>query len=553
MAPQQSLLNKPTKSHFKTIFLVVSIAAVISSSALIASYFINPTSFFNLSSPNHLCDHALDTASCLAHVSEVAQGPFLSTPTKDHKYNLLHSFLMKSNSHIQNAMDTAKAIKQRINNPREEAALRDCEELMELSMDRVWDSMVALTKDTTDSQQDAHTWLSSVLTNHATCLDGLEGTAKALMEAELKDLISRARTSLAMLVAVLPKDQKLIEEPLNGDFPSWVTSKDRKLLQSWGGDIQANVVVAADGSGKFKTVAEAVASVPDKHKTRYVIYVKKGTYKENVEIGSKKWNVMLVGDGMDSTIITGSLNHVDGTGTFQTATVAAVGDGFIAQDIRFQNTAGPQKHQAVALRVGADRSVINRCRIDAYQDTLYAHSNRQFYRDSFITGTIDFIFGNAAVVLQKCKLVARKPMANQKNMVTAQGRDDPNQNTGTSIQQCDVIPSTDLKPVMDSIPTFLGRPWKNFSRTVVMQSLLSNHIDPAGWAEWDDKSKDFLYKLYYGEYMNKGPGAGTAKRVNWPGYHIITSEAEASKFTVKQFIQGDVWLKNTGVNYIEGL
>ncbi|XP_027359988.1 pectinesterase-like [Abrus precatorius] len=553
MATQQSLLDEPTKSHFKTIWLILSVAAVISSSALIASYLITPTSFFNHSSPNHLCDHALDTASCLAHVSEVPQGPFLSTPTKDHKYNLLHSFLMKSNSHIQNAMDTAKAIKQRINNPREEAALLDCEDLMELSMDRVWDSMVALTKDTTDSQQDAHTWLSSVLTNHATCLDGLEGTARALMEAELKDLMSRARTSLAMLVAVLPKDQKLIEEPLNGDFPSWVTSKDRKLLQSWGGDIQANVVVATDGSGKFKTLAEAVASAPDNGKTRYVIYVKKGTYKENVEIGKKKKNVMVVGDGMDSTIITGNLNFIDGTSTFRTATVAAVGDGFIAQDIWFQNTAGPEKHQAVALRVGADQSVINRCRIDAYQDTLYAHSNRQFYRDSFITGTIDFIFGNAAVVLQKCKLVARKPMANQKNMVTAQGREDPNQNTGTSIQQCDVIPSTDLKPVMGSIKTFLGRPWKNFSRTVVMQSLLSNHIDPAGWAEWDDKSKDFLQTLYYGEYMNSGPGAGTAKRVNWPGYHIITSAAEASKFTVKQFIQGDVWLKNTGVNYIEGL
>ncbi|XP_027361417.1 pectinesterase-like [Abrus precatorius] len=553
MATQQSLLNKPSKSLSKTIFLILSAAAVISSSALIASYFINPTSFFNPSSPHHVCDHALDTSSCLAHVSEVAQGPFLSTPTKDHKYNLLHSFLMKSNSHIHNAMDTAKAIRQRINNRREEAALRDCEELMELSMDRVWDSMVALTKDTTVSQQDAHTWLSSVLTNHGTCLDGLEGPAKALMEAEVQDLMSRARTSLAMLVAVLPEGQQLIEESLNGEFPSWVASKDRRLLESSVGDVKANVVVAKDGSGKFKTVAEAVASAPDNGKTRYVIYVKRGTYKENVEIGKKKTNVMLVGDGMDATVITGSLNFVDGTTTFNSATVAAVGDGFIAQDIWFQNTAGPQKHQAVALRVGADQSVINRCRIDAYQDTLYAHSNRQFYRDSFITGTVDFIFGNAAVVFQKCNLVARKPMSNQNNMVTAQGREDPNQNTGTSIQQCNLTPSSDLKPVVGSIKTFLGRPWKKFSRTVVMQSSLDSHIDPTGWAEWDAQSKDFLQTLYYGEYMNSGPGAGTAKRVKWPGYHIITSATEASKFTVTQLIQGNVWLKNTGVNFIEGL
>ncbi|KAG4403998.1 hypothetical protein GLYMA_01G240300v4 [Glycine max] len=374
------------------------------------------------------------------------------------------------------------------------------------------------------------------------------------MKDELEDLISRARTSLAMFVAVLPpKVEQIIDEPLSGDFPSWVSSKDRRLLESTVGDIKANVVVAKDGSGKFKTVAEAVASAPDNGKTRYVIYVKKGTYKENVEIGKKKTNVMLVGDGKDATVITGNLNFIDGTTTFKTATVAAVGDGFIAQDIWFQNTAGPQKHQAVALRVGADQSVINRCRIDAFQDTLYAHSNRQFYRDSFITGTVDFIFGNAAVVFQKCDLVARKPMDKQNNMVTAQGREDPNQNTGTSIQQCNLTPSSDLKPVVGSIKTFLGRPWKKYSRTVVMQSTLDSHIDPTGWAEWDAQSKDFLQTLYYGEYMNNGPGAGTSKRVNWPGYHIIKTAAEASKFTVAQLIQGNVWLKNTGVNFIEGL
>ncbi|XP_020218007.1 pectinesterase [Cajanus cajan] len=552
MANHQSLLDKPKKSLSKTICLILSIATVISLS-FVGSYLIKPTSFFNQSSLHHVCEHALDTKSCFAHVSQVAQGQVM-TATKDHKFQLLQTFLMKSTSHIQRAMDMADSIKQRINSPREEAALRECAELMDLSINRVWDSMVALAKQTIESQQDAHTWLSSVLTNHATCLDGLEGSAKALMEAELEDLISRSRTSLALLVAVLPpKHEQIIHEPLNGDFPSWVTGKDRRLLESSVKDIKANVVVAKDGSGRFKTVAEAVASAPDNGKTRYVIYVKKGTYKENVEIGSKKKNVMLVGDGKDATVITGSLNFIDGTSTFKTATVAAVGDGFIAQDIWFQNAAGPEKHQAVALRVGADQSVINRCRIDAYQDTLYAHSNRQFYRDSFITGTIDFIFGNAAVVFQKCNLVARKPMSNQKNMVTAQGREDPNQNTGTSIQQCTLTPSSDLKPVVGSFKTYLGRPWKKYSRTVVMQSTLDSHIDPAGWAEWDAQSKDFLQTLYYGEYMNSGAGGGTSKRVNWPGYHIIKTAAEASKFTVTQLIQGNVWLKNTGVNFIEGL
>lgn len=226
-------------------------------------------------------------------------------------------------------------------------------------------------------------------------------------------------------------------------------------------------------------------------------------------------------------------------------------DGFIAQDLCFQNTAGPQKHQAVALRVSGDKVVINRCKIDAYQDTLYTHTNRQFYRDSYITGTVDFIFGDASVVLQNCKIVARKPMTNQSNMVTAQGRTSPNQNSGTSIQSCNVIASSDLEPVKGSIQSYLGRPWKEYSRTVVMQSYIGDHIVSAGWSVW---SGDFALKtLYYGEYLNRGPGAGTSNRVKWSGYHVITSAADANKFTVAELIQGGVWLKTAGVAYTEGL
>ncbi|XP_054778828.1 pectinesterase-like [Prosopis cineraria] len=545
---QPLLLHKPNKSISRTFCLL----AALISSALVASYLFSPSSFviFHLSHPHRICYHALHKQSCLSHLSEFPELSIFAS--KDQESHLLHSFLLKTTSQIQTTMDSTKAIKYRINDPKQQQSLLVCEKLLDLSLDRVWDSMVSLTEKTIRSYQDAHTWLSSVLTNHITCLDELEGSARSLIESELNGLVSRARTSLAMLVHVMPSNIDAIEEPLNGELPSWVTSKDRKLLETSASDIKANVVVAKDGSGRFKTVNEAVASAPDKSKTRYVIHVKKGVYKENVEIGSKKKNVMLVGDGKDATIITGSLNFIDGTPTFRTATVAAVGDGFIAQDIWFQNTAGPQKHQAVALRVGADLSVINRCRVDAFQDTLYAHSNRQFYRDSIIKGTVDFIFGNAAVVFQKCFLEARKPMAKQNNMVTAQGREDPNQNTGTSIQQCNLTPSSDLKPVVGSVKTYLGRPWKEYSRTVVMQSFLSSHIDPTGWAPWDDKQST-LKNLYYGEYMNKGPGAGTAKRVKWPGYHVITSASEASKFTVAQLIQGGSWLKNTGVDFIEGL
>jgi pectinesterase len=109
---------------------------------------------------------------------------------------------------------------------------------------------------------------------------------------------------------------------------------------------------------------------------------------------------------------------------------AVSGDRFIAVDVTFRNTAGPKKHQAVALRNNADLSTFYRCSFEGYQDTLYVHSLRQFYRECEIHGTVDFIFGNAAAVFQSCNLFARKPMANQKIAFTAQGRSDPNQNTG---------------------------------------------------------------------------------------------------------------------------
>ncbi|XP_009589755.2 pectinesterase-like [Nicotiana tomentosiformis] len=542
----QPLLDTPkTKSpSSKALYVLLSIAAIVGSVGLVSIWAINGSSP-STSLTADVCDQAHDQPSCLAMVSEVAPAGSMNTKTVD----LLQMVLHKSSLKIHETIDLVRNVNSRINNGKEQAALADCLELMDLSRDRLMDSMMSLGNLSSQAHFDVHTWLSSILTNHVTCKDGLNAQAQSIMKPMLKDLIARAKTSLALMVKMAPSNTMDLPSVTHG-LPSWVTSNDRRLLQLSANAITANVVVAKDGSGKFKTVKEAVASAPDNGKTRYVIYVKKGIYKENVEIGKKKKNVMLVGDGMDTTIITGNLNVVDGATTFNSATVAAVGDGFIAQDLQFQNTAGAAKHQAVALRVGADQSVINRCKIDAFQDTLYTHSLRQFYRDCYITGTVDFIFGNAAVVFQNSKIAARKPGSGQKNMVTAQGREDPNQNTGTSIQNCDIIASSDLAPVKGSVKTYLGRPWKAYSRTVFMQSNIGDHIDPEGWSVWDG---DFALKtLYYGEYMNKGPGAGTSKRVKWPGYHVF-SASEATKFTVSQLIQGGVWLKSTGVAYTEGL
>ncbi|KAK2966385.1 hypothetical protein RJ640_013695 [Escallonia rubra] len=194
--------------------------------------------------------------------------------------------------------------------------------------------------------------------------------------------------------------------------------------------------------------------------------------------------------------------------------------------------AGPQYHQAVALRVDSDLSAFYRCSMEGYQDTLYIHSLRQFYRECSIHGTIDFIFGNGAAVLQNCKIFTRQPLPLQKVTITAQGRKDPHQSTGFSIQDSFVYATR---------PTYLGRPWKQYSRTV----------QPRGWLEW---LGDFaLNTLWYGEYKNYGPGASLSGRVPWPGYHMINDASLASFFSAGRFIDGMAWLPGTGITFSAGL
>lgn len=207
------------------------------------------------------------------------------------------------------------------------------------------------------------------------------------------------------------------------------------------------------------------------------------------------------------------------------------------------NTAGASKHQAVAFRSGSDQSVFYKCSFVGYQDTLYAHSNRQFYRDCEITGTIDFIFGNAAVVFQNCKIMPRQPLSNQFNTITAQGKKDPNQNSGIVIQKSTITPYDTL-----TAPTYLGRPWKDFSTTLIMKSDIGSFLKPVGWISWVANVEP-PSSILYAEYQNTGPGADVTQRVKWAGYKPAIADGEASKFTVETFIQGSEWLPNAAVQF----
>ncbi|KAG5053840.1 hypothetical protein GLYMA_03G029100v4 [Glycine max] len=428
-------------------------------------------------------------------------------------------------------------------NPRERGAWADCVELYEQTIRKLNETLNP-DPNTKYSQVDAQTWLSTALTNLETCKAGFYELG---VQDYVLPLMSNNVTKLLSNTLSLNKVE--YEEPSYKEgFPKWVKPDDRKLLQSSSPASRANVVVAKDGSGKYTTVSAAVNSAPKNSRGRYVIYVKGGIYNEQVEVKSK--NIMLVGDGIGKTIITGSKSVGGGTTTFRSATVAVVGDGFIAQGITFRNTAGAKNHQAVALRSGSDLSVFYKCSFEGYQDTLYVHSERQFYRECNIYGTVDFIFGNAAVVLQNCNIFARNP-PNKVNTITAQGRTDPNQNTGISIHNSRVTAASDLRPVQNSVRTYLGRPWKQYSRTVFMKTYLDGLINPSGWMEWSGNFA--LNTLYYREYMNTGPGSSTGRRVKWPGYRVMTRASEASKFSVANFIAGNAWLPATKVPYTPSL
>ncbi|GAV73986.1 Pectinesterase domain-containing protein/PMEI domain-containing protein [Cephalotus follicularis] len=448
-------------------------------------------------------------------------------------------------------------------------AISDCLDLLDFSSDQLsWSVSASQTPNgkhnsTGDLSSDLRTWLSAALSNQATCIDGFDGTnsiVKSVVAGSLYQVSSLLRNLLTMVHPILGSQN--VNKGGNGSgsgvgrrlknndqFPSWVTHGDRKMLQVNG--VSADAVVAQDGTGNFTNVMDAVLAAPDYSMRRYVIYIKRGIYKEYVEIKKKKWNLMMIGDGMHVTVLSGNRSFVDGWTTFRSATFAVSGRGFIARDITFENTAGAEKHQAVALRSDSDLSVFYRCEMRGYQDTLYTHTMRQFYRECKISGTVDFIFGDATVVFQNCQLLAKKGLVDQRNTITAQGRKDPNQPTGFSIQFCNISADTDLAASLNTSATYLGRPWKLYSRTIIMQSYMSNAINPQGWLEWNGEFA--LDTLYYGEFMNYGPGAGLGSRVKWPGYHALNSSIEVANFTVAQFIEGNLWLPSTGVKYTAGL
>ncbi|XP_039035443.1 probable pectinesterase/pectinesterase inhibitor 33 [Hibiscus syriacus] len=438
-------------------------------------------------------------------------------------------------------------------NWKQKAAWRDCLKLFDDTIHQLNRTLRDLEsssrKKMSCSDFDAQTWLSTALTNIRTCESGFMdfNVSDSLTPSTSNNISQMISNSLAVNGIFLRR--KNLTEVL----PRWLSRLDKRLLLSSTTKARAHLVVAKDGFGNFRTVQAALnAAAKRKRTTRFIIYVKRGVYRENIEVSTTNLNIMLIGEGMKRTIITGSRSVGSGYTTYSSATAGIDGPGFMALDMTFSNTAGPSKGQAVALRSASDLSVFYRCAIQGYQDTLMVHSQRQFYRECYIYGTVDIIFGNAAVVLQNCSIFARRPLKGQANMITAQGRNDPYQNTGIAIHNSRILASNDLKPVVGTVKTYLGRPWQQYSRTVVLKTYLDILVSPSGWSKWGNSDFE-LNTLYYGEYKNYGPSSSTKWRVKWPGFHVITSPSVASRFTANSLIAGGSWLPATGVPFTAGL
>ncbi|XP_039163002.1 pectinesterase-like [Eucalyptus grandis] len=472
-------------------------------------------------------------------------GKYAANATDDPK-ELIKATVLAIFDEMKGSLNFSQSLASSATEAKVKMSLDDCKDLYQFAIDElqaalsfVGDSDLHTMNDRVAEMQN---WLSAVVSYQESCLDNMDDPK---FKADLQNNVLNASqlTSNALAIA------EQIDQVLGAfDVKLNLTPNSRKLLstdQVDDGKLQPNEVVAKDGSGQYKTIGAALAAYPEGHQGRYVIYVKAGD--EYLEVTKDQVNVFMYGDGPRKTIVTGHRNNRAGSSTLRSASFAAVGNGFLCKSMGFQNTAGYQGGQAVALRVQSDRSAFFNCRVDGYQDTLYDHSNRQFYRNCIISGTVDFIFGDSTTVIQNSLIFARKPGPGQGNTITAQGRKYKDETTGLVIHNCRIVPEQKLYPERLTVETYLGRPWKQYARTVFMESTLGDLIQPAGYLSWGQDET-----CIYEEYGSRGPGARADGRVKWKGVRVI-SKAEAQAYTVGPFLKGDTWLKDPGFPFMLGL
>jgi pectinesterase len=308
-----------------------------------------------------------------------------------------------------------------------------------------------------------------------------------------------------------------------------------------------NLVVSKDGKGKVTTVQEAINLVPDYNAERFVIFIRKGEYKEKIVLPSSKTNVTMVGESAEGVILTyddfsGKVVNGDTITTFTSHSFAADADDFVAMNITFANSAGPVG-QAVAIRTNGDRQIFYNCRFNGNQDTYYTQGHyRNYLKNCFIEGTTDYIFGRSTVVFDSCHINSLKTGS----YITAASTEQ-NVKFGYVFLNCQFTAKLGIERV------YLGRPWRPFARTVIINSFLDEFVNPQGWSIW--RGRENHLNCYYAEFENYGPGADISNRIDW-SHQLTTEEKEDytlqnifSKSTNPEYFDED-WVPNLELNPI---
>lgn len=300
---------------------------------------------------------------------------------------------------------------------------------------------------------------------------------------------------------------------------------------------KADIVVAADGSGDVKTVQAAIDKVPSNNKRRVVIRIKPGTYLEQVKVPATKPFISFIGESAENTKLTFNLSNKAAGSTSASYSTYIGGHDFRAENITFENSFGVGS-QAVAILVEADRAVFKNCRFLGWQDTLYAKNGRQYYVDSYIEGHIDYIFGQAAAVFENCHIHSKGD-----GYIAAPMRFSEDEPSGF------VFINSKLTSENTTGGVYLGRPWRDYGRTVFINTKMDAAIRTEGWNHWEPHREK---TAYFAEYGSTGKGASPDTRVAWAR---TLGDSDVKQFTVEHFLGGrdgwdpkfanDAWLEKT--------
>lgn len=270
-----------------------------------------------------------------------------------------------------------------------------------------------------------------------------------------------------------------------------------------GAEYMREITVAADGSGDFKTITEALEAIRAYMDYRVTVNIKNGEYHEKLIIPSWLENVDFIGEDPDKTIITyNDYAKLDNMGTFRTYTVRVDGCDLTFKNLTFRNNAG-RVGQAVALHTEGDNLTFENCRFLGDQDTLFlaGHDSDLEFDNCYIEGTTDFIFGPATAYFRGCRIHSKAD-----SYITAASTPQ-NVEIGFVFKNCKLTSDPEVKKV------YLGRPWRPYAYTAFIDCEMDSHITPAGWDNW--RNPDNEKTARYSESGSRGPGGDTSNRVSW--------------------------------------